>query len=228
MFSKFKSLVTSIDKKSEKQAEILPEENASPNVAEESPSGESSSELTLKEHSQNLNQLINSSAFLDEGDFSRIAILVNKYLEEHRDIDHFETKDLNALVHLEGYVFAKTNGKQKLVKKYYTPYCRSKTKPLEDAICSTNRTVDMLQHKVNQIDFSIEETIPKLKKQVERQQLTIENLQQTVTDLFAVTSKLIEELEGLQKQNSKNSYDFEPKESYGPFGVKTFNKNFYK
>lgn len=226
MFSKFKSLVTSIDKKSEKQAEIPPEESASPTSAEESSSEEVAPVLTLKEHTRNLNQLINSSPSLDEGDFAKIAILINNYVREHRDIDLYDTKELNAQVHLEGYVFAKTNGKQKLVKKYYTPNCRSKTKPLEDAICSTNRTVDMLQHKVNQLDFSIEETLPKLRRQVERQQLTIENLQQTVTDLCAVTSKLIEELEGLQ--NSKKSYDFEPRESCGPFGVKTFNKNHYK
>lgn len=83
----------------------------------------------------NLHKFINSLGEIEDDDSEKEFVKkVNRYLKKHPELNQINTKDLNAEFTIKGHAFSKTNGQQTLMKKYYTPMCRSKTKQHDDDI----------------------------------------------------------------------------------------------
>ena len=101
---------------------------------------------------------------------------INRFLRKHPDINKLDTKDLNAEFNIKGHAFSKINGQQTLIKKYYTPMCRSKSKQYDTEIKELNDRIK-----------ECEEMIKSLQNSLQKQQEIIRNLSYEMTNSKNVT-----------------------------------------
>ena len=87
------------------------------------------SDLTNK-HFRNLHKIIKQNPIDEETDVFQLVKQINNYINKNSDINTIDSKELNAEISIKGYCFSKNHGQLKLIKKYYTPLCRS-SKPIQ-------------------------------------------------------------------------------------------------
>lgn len=196
MFTKFKNIVDSVSGNSK---EIIKENNASaaPKV-QQSCSGNCDN---LEKHIINIQNIIDSIEVTDQEDLTRLIKSINAYLDKNPDINNIDTKVLNTEIYIKGYAFSKNKGKQQLIKKQYTPMCRSKTKPLEDAITNTNNCMDGLQYKLKQMEYNLEDNTFKIQKLTKQQEI--------VEDSFKDITKLEQRIDLLEEENKSLREDLD-------------------
>ena len=150
-------------------------------------------------HIMNLQHIIESNPVEDQEDINRLVKVINFYLNNNPDINKMDTKYLNAQIYIKGYCFCKSKGVQQLIKKQYTPSCRSKTKPLEDAIENAHNCLDSHHYKLKQIEQQTNQSMDLLKDRIEQME---NKYSKTVSDL----NKQIVEI-NLQLEEYKQSLD---------------------
>ena len=101
-------------------------------------------------HFRNLHKIINKNPIEDEDDLFQLVKQINNYISKNPEINSIDSKDLNAEITIKGYAFSKNHGELKLMKKYYTPMCRSKTKPLDDKINTIEVMLNQLKQETSQ------------------------------------------------------------------------------
>lgn len=102
--------------------------------------------LSRPNHIVNLKNIIQ-----EETDINHMIKRINRYLINNPDVSTINTKDLNAEIVIEGYAFTKNKGQQTLVKKYYTPMCRSKNKDNIDKLTQMQQQIDSLMKEVSEL-----------------------------------------------------------------------------
>ena len=103
--------------------------------------------LSRPNHIVNLKNIIQ-----EETDVNHMIKRINRYLINNPDVSTINTKDLNAEIIIEGYAFTKNKGQQTLVKKYYTPMCRSKNKEKStDQLSQIQQQIDSLMKEVSEL-----------------------------------------------------------------------------
>lgn len=108
--------------------------------------------LSRPNHIVNLKNIIQ-----EETDVNHMIKRINRYLINNPDVSTINTKDLNAEIVIEGYAFTKNKGQQTLVKKYYTPMCRSKNKDnnieqiINEQLFQMQQQIDLLMKEVSEL-----------------------------------------------------------------------------
>ena len=105
--------------------------------------------MSTNDHFRNLHRIMNKNPIEDEADIFYLVKQINNYITKNPEINSIDSKDLNAEITVKGYAFSKNHGELKLIKKYYTPMCRSKTKPLEDKINTMQVMLNELKQETN-------------------------------------------------------------------------------
>lgn len=143
--------------------------------------------ITPEQHINNIKNIIDTIEVIDQEDINRLVKSINIYLFNNPDINKIDTKILNTEIYIKGYAFSKNKGKQQLIKKQYTPCCRSKTKPLEDSINNCNNNIETQQYKIKQLENILEDNINRVQNNIQdvdsRYKDIINRLQQRIEDL---------------------------------------------
>ena len=100
-------------------------------------------------HIKKIHKIIKQNPIDDEDDVFQLVKQINNYISKNPDMNSIDSKDLNAEINIKGYAFSKNHGDLKLIKKYYTPMCRSKTKPIEDKIGMIEVMLDQLKKETS-------------------------------------------------------------------------------
>ena len=53
----------------------------------------------------------------------RLMVKLKRYFKTNPEANSIDTKELNAEINIDGYVFCKRGNQQQLIKKYYVPRC---------------------------------------------------------------------------------------------------------
>lgn len=136
-----------------------------------------------------LHRIINKFNLNNETEIKIAVKKINSYLKKNPELNVIDTKDLNCEINIPGYVFCKQNGIQKMIKKYYTPNCRSKqnsTDVIESMLNSlkqeTTAYMKQLEIRIN----TIEECLKEIRNENENRDRVISNIIDSIND--SVTS----------------------------------------
>ena len=74
-------------------------------------------------HINNIKEIIKEYNTKDNNDMKRLMVKLKRYFKTNPDANSIDTKELNAEINIDGYVFCKRGNQQQLIKKYYVPRC---------------------------------------------------------------------------------------------------------
>lgn len=125
-----------------------------------------------------LHRLINRYNLTDENETKNVVKKINSFLKKNPEMNEIDTKDLNCEINIPGYVFCKQNGVQKMIKKYYTPNCRSKQNPYD-----IMEIINQLENRINSKLNDIVESLNTLKNDGEDRDIIINKIIDKITEI---------------------------------------------
>ena len=158
------------------ESESFPELNSVVREAEELRSVDRtfSSANNSNIHFRNLHKLINKTPIQDEDDIFYLVKQINHYISKNPEMNSIDSKELNSEITIKGYAFSKNHGELKLIKKYYTPMCRSKSTNLEQTI---GLKIKPIEDKINTIEVMLNQLKQETSNYIKQMEIRINTIE---------------------------------------------------